>query len=173
MKSETAPINGVRQGETQERDSPLLVGGSCHKQRKPTHEACPGRQRGSGSPHSLVRCYECMKTPSRGSVTCTTQVVQHHIAFSRLCPWSSLWEREGQAEPISHTWWGWGVGASGCPGPAPRSVGSHISLMMSLNTATSHTPCLPLGLTGDAVLSSRSVPPQGATRWPGCLSLPV
>lgn len=57
---------------------------------------------------------------------------QQHIALSRLCPWIllPLWEQWGKRTFRAQ---GSGWGASDCPGPAHRSIGSPVPLNTSPN----------------------------------------
>lgn len=75
-----------------------------------------------GSPHPPVKLYISGRGLSWVQSPTPCRCSQHHFAVSRLCPWTSLWEWEMQAEPTFQGQ-GSGEGASRCLGSARGSIG--------------------------------------------------
>ena len=101
MKSETAPIDGAQEGETKGRgrQRPLLVGGSCHKQREPTQEACPGRERDEGMSTLTRQMLKVFEQAFAGFSRVYCAGGLNHITISRLALGVASGSRKGKRNP--------------------------------------------------------------------------
>lgn len=85
---------------------------------------------GATDPHTCPPNPKVYKGPTWVRSFISRRCLQPDITTPRLCPWSSLWERERQVGPTFRGQERGKESPSSLPGPAHRSAGGHVLMMV-------------------------------------------